>query len=762
MKRVQVNKQRRTEAFTVPAPVGGLNDRDSISNMPANDALVLDNWFPSTRSVELRGGALEWATGLPATGETLMTYNGISSSKLFVVSNGGIYDVTSVGSVGSAAVSGLTNSRLDFVNFGGASGNFLVTCNSADLPEFYNGSSWTASGTGYATAITGIDAKLFSQVNVWKNRLFFVEENSLSCWFLGTQAIGGAATELDFAGIAKLGGKLVATATVSSSAGLTIDDYFVAITSEGECIVYQGTDPTNASTFAIVGNYKIGSPVANGSSMDGGRFICRLGDDTLVLTVNGIVSLQAALQNDVVAENRTITDKIINSIINNTTLYHDNFGWQLVLFPDNHKLIVNVPQSSLTDSVQYVMNTITGAWCRFTGWATTAFAYFNNELYGIIGKRVYKLDVPLQNDPATSDSIVTGYSILLHCDAISGTTTIDDSGKGNIATLDNGATIYATDKVFGYASMDLGTGSANDKRVEWSETANFNFGTADWAIAFRVKVTNFVAGKTHTIFTNGYGITINWIADTQLFNILISYNGATNAINVTSSTAAPYQNWYAILLECYSGNLYFYVDGVLDITATALTSAVYYDSTRTMYLGGASTDSLWGLVDEFAIIKGAAIANGAASYTVETVPFTSTDTHGTGSGGSSTGGIANVTADVKTSFQFYGGNQQQKAYKMVKPLIYCVGTISPAINIDVDFGDVALVGTANLSGTNGAQWDVALWDVALWATESALFNQWISVNGIGYCAALKMSVQANEQTMEWHNWTITYEMGGLI
>jgi hypothetical protein len=43
-------------------------------------------------------------------------------------------------------------------------------------------------------------------------------------------------------------------------------------------------------------------------------------------------------------------------------------------------LIMNVPVSS-TLSYQYVMNTITGAWCRFLGWNASCWALFNDQIY---------------------------------------------------------------------------------------------------------------------------------------------------------------------------------------------------------------------------------------------------------------------------------------------------------------------------------------------------------------------------------------------
>jgi hypothetical protein len=57
------------------------------------------------------------------------------------------------------------------------------------------------------------------------------------------------------------------------------------------------------------------------------------------------------------------------------------FGWQLILFAPQQLSILNVPQVENTTQVQYVMNTLTGAWAQFTGWNANCFEVFNNILY---------------------------------------------------------------------------------------------------------------------------------------------------------------------------------------------------------------------------------------------------------------------------------------------------------------------------------------------------------------------------------------------
>lgn len=472
------NLARRSESYSTPAPTGGLNDKDSIAGMPPTDAIVMENLFPGTNSVDIRGGSVQHITAFPANGETLLPYNGRTTAKLFAASNGNIYDVSAAGSLPAATATGFANNRWDSINFGGVSGAFLVAVNGQNLPQFYDGTTWTASGVGFATAITGVTASTFSQVNVWKNRLFFVENGTMKAWYLPTQAIGGAANAIDFSGVAKLGGKLIATATVSSSAGQQLDDYFVAITSEGECLVYQGTDPAAAATFSLVGNYRIGRPIANGSDNQGGRFLSRISSQIIAVTVNGFVNLQDAINSDVVAQRLTINDKIVNSVNTDANMYRSNFGWQAVLMPIKNRFFVNVPVSTGQIAHQWVMNTITGAWTKYTGWNATCFAYWQDNLYAFIGTTLYRVEVDQSNDFVTTS--FTGTPILAELETAF--TYLDYSGNKSLKMV----------RPLFYASANIQAGVAVNvdfQSIQQPATPNVTtslsskWGIAKWGIA---------------------------------------------------------------------------------------------------------------------------------------------------------------------------------------------------------------------------------------------------------------------------------------
>ena len=90
--------------------------------------------------------------------------------------------------------------------------------------------------------------------------------------------------------------------------------------------------------------------------------------------------MSGGLQSSRVNPKVTISYKILQAISDATSTYVNNFGWQLLQFPSQNMLILNVPVDSMNEQ-QYVMNTITKSWCKFTGWAANCWELHNNNAY---------------------------------------------------------------------------------------------------------------------------------------------------------------------------------------------------------------------------------------------------------------------------------------------------------------------------------------------------------------------------------------------
>ncbi len=377
------NGKRVSNTASLQAPTGGLNAKDPIANMKDTEAVTLENWFPTPSAVEIRKGYQEHATGLSGQVETLAFYNSGTNRKLFGCAGGNIYDVTSAGAVGAAVVSGLSNDRFQTVNMGTAGGFFLMMVNGEDKLRYYDGTTWSADGGTYT--ITGVDTADCIHITNFKNRVFLIEKDTFKAWYLPVSSIGGAAQALDLSGIFKLGGYLMAMAnwTIDNAAG--IDDYAAFITSEGEVALYQGTDPSDADNWALVGTFRMGRPI-------GRRCFCKAGADVLVLTTDGAFPLSKSLLTDRSQLNLAATDKIGDLFNIDARSYQTVFGWQPIIHPLGQKLIINVPTVEGQVSHQYVMNTGHGAWALFTGWNANCFEILDDRLFFGGNGTVYEAD----------------------------------------------------------------------------------------------------------------------------------------------------------------------------------------------------------------------------------------------------------------------------------------------------------------------------------------------------------------------------------
>lgn len=361
-------KRAVSQPVSLPAPVGGWNARDALPSMAPSDAVILENWYPATTEVALRDGYTKHATGITGQVETLMAYSGAATDELFAIAGGNVYDVTTAGPAGSAVVTGLSNSRWGYCNIATAGGNFLSMANGVDAPRNYNGTAWSTP------AITGVTATTLRDPILYAERQFFIQDNTLKVWYLPVDSIAGAANVVDVSSFMTKGGYIVAHGTWTIDAGQGVNDHYVIMTNKGQIIVYQGIDPTSATTWSMVGVWDIGSPV-------GRRSLYKYAGDMLIVCQDGVVPLSGALQSSRVQPRVAITDKIQFAISASITDYGNNFGWQLMYVPGINQLWLNVPVQEGQNQQQYAMNTITGSWCNYKGWNANCMEMFDDEPY---------------------------------------------------------------------------------------------------------------------------------------------------------------------------------------------------------------------------------------------------------------------------------------------------------------------------------------------------------------------------------------------
>jgi hypothetical protein len=337
----------------------------------------------------------------------MFTYMNGTDQKLFIADSSRIYDATSPlapanllladengvfivddfgNNIGSSSlsppvVSGLSGGAWSVVQFANNAGTFLRCVNGADTPLVFDGATWATS-----PAITGVPPSTLAYVWAFKNRLFFIEKNTLNAWYLAVDAIGGAATKFPLGGVFQLGGTLLfgESWSLNENSGLTASCVFV--TTEGEVAVYQGSNPASASDWVLSGVYRVGRPL-------GAKAFHRAGGDLVIATDVGLVPLSQAIQKDAAALALGSVSYPIETAWN-AAVKKKTDDWNVEIWPTNQMVIVSLSPNGATKNTQFVANARTGAWCKFTGWDVNCMKVFKTRgFYGTTNGVVAEMEV---------------------------------------------------------------------------------------------------------------------------------------------------------------------------------------------------------------------------------------------------------------------------------------------------------------------------------------------------------------------------------
>jgi hypothetical protein len=362
--------QQVSRPYPLPVPTKGWIASENIAAMPEDSAYIMENIFPETSTVRIRNGNKTFAT-LPDTApvKTVMVHESGGTTTIFAAQNGNIYDVTAGGSISSAAVTGQTADEYITTNFATSGGNYLIAPNGADAMQIFDGTSWSGP------SITGVSSDTIFAVFPFKSRLFFLVNDSATVYYIDPDSIAGAASALAIGGELTLGGTIIAGASLLINSATGPDDYCVFISSEGEVVAYQGTNPSSADAWQLVGVFRISRPI-------GKRCILQIGGDLAVLCADGVMSLLRAIQSDLAADAKAAFSNNIRSAFASQYAQSGTLpGWQIISWPTAHMAIVNIPITSGEISNQYVMNVLTGAWGKYTG--------INAYCFGLAGTKMY-------------------------------------------------------------------------------------------------------------------------------------------------------------------------------------------------------------------------------------------------------------------------------------------------------------------------------------------------------------------------------------
>lgn len=385
MQQKMVNRGSKSQNYSVCAPVGGLNVRDSLDKMAEEDAIVMDNYIPLDTKVVLRRGYCKYAE-LPQGVNTLMSYKVPNENRFLAFCGTNVYDVTSKKNV-YAYDKNFGSSIWQYCQFR----NRLIMVNGVDAPQTFYVEDGETHFDDLAFTGEGLIVQKLVNVCVSKQRLFFVEKGSLKIWYSsGVGEVQGTLYQFDLSSIMRDGGELIAAASWTQDGGQGIDDLTVFITSEGEVAVYSGSNPNNAEDWQLKGVYRMSRPI-------GYRCVIPYQGDIVIISEDGYIPLSKALPLE--QANMTLvsfSDKIRGLVLERTRNNKNKPGWQGIIYGRGGYAIFNVPNNQTFE--QHVVNTSTGAWCRFTNIPALCWGEFGGRIYFGSKDGVYLFDEGYSDD----------------------------------------------------------------------------------------------------------------------------------------------------------------------------------------------------------------------------------------------------------------------------------------------------------------------------------------------------------------------------
>lgn len=374
-------RQQVSGSTTVPAPTGGLNAFNPISNMPETDAIVMRNFFPEPFGCRVRKGYRQHATGLDGAVGTIMKYNGVDGvSKIFAVDQTAINDITLPGDYSAATpIIGSTNPWWQFTNVSNAAGTHLVAFNGLNDGFLYDSTGYHALIVGVAPGADyewiGVDPKNLVQPVVHQKRLWAVEKNSTKAWYLPPEQVWGEAKSFDFLANFNRGGYLQALTTYTVDSGYGPDDFLVAISSAGEVALYSGIDPNDAASWKLVGVFHVGGTFTR-------RCWTKFGGDVAFLTQYGMLTMNSIVKPaDDSVLNNALSQKIQYLISEVITEGSYRSGWDISSYAAANFMLINVPGVVPEQTFQLIYNTLTKAWTIFEGMIAYSWQPVGDSLF---------------------------------------------------------------------------------------------------------------------------------------------------------------------------------------------------------------------------------------------------------------------------------------------------------------------------------------------------------------------------------------------
>ena len=318
----------------------------------------------------------------PSRLPVISTFNYASGAnhQMFAANINNVYNVTA--SLPLLVKSGQSSGNYVAAQMDNASGSHLLAVNDAgDFPLHYDGVTWTTMNAGQIHADTTVypgtpvaTGQHLTYVCKYRNRLFFIEQDSMNAWYLGIDAFQGQLELIPLSGSATKGGKLLFCTTWSIDAGDGIDDKLVFMTDLGELLIFTGSNPADAANWRQEGRYEMSPPMGMNAHI-------AVGGELLIATVDGIMPTSGAITKGRIELELAAITRAIKTMWRDEVLAKRSLPWTMCKWDEYGGMFVTTPGGAPGKRRCLVVNQATTAGARFTGWDAMCFVKLDEQMY---------------------------------------------------------------------------------------------------------------------------------------------------------------------------------------------------------------------------------------------------------------------------------------------------------------------------------------------------------------------------------------------
>lgn len=227
----------------------------------------------------------------------------------------------------------------------GAAGSYSRAMSEDASAAFISGQAVFADGNGPIIRYDGatfaecaffttaaVDVETLDGVIAHHDRLFFWKtDGDLEFYYGDVGAVQGELTLFPLSRLGNITGRIVAMSPLTRDAADNLNDSLCIMTSTGQIVVYEGTDPSDAS------NWSLSARVASAPPL-GKHAMTKVGGDVWMATKRGIVSVLDSISKGVLALVSDLARPIAERMVE---LAEAGGDWQLITSSEGDQIIIN-------------------------------------------------------------------------------------------------------------------------------------------------------------------------------------------------------------------------------------------------------------------------------------------------------------------------------------------------------------------------------------------------------------------------------------